>query len=322
MRKTVLRAAAIGAALLLALRRRRGGDRAAARPHRGRQDRRRLHADDAAQAPLRADRAARLRQDLDRQTARSPPALKQIVLWFDKHGEVETRGLPVCTRGKLRATDTRQARRHCRGRDRRQGLRQGGRLLPRIEADPGLLADHDLQRAAQARQPDRARPRLPQRARRRPPTSSRSRSRRSTPAATGSRPWPRSRRSPAAPAIPHLRPARDRPRMEVQGAAPELRQRQLPRRPAAGQRRSSASDDGTFLQGSVLKRCKGTKDGGGGMRRTLPRAIAAALAVALLAAAAAYAVTIRGEFGDNVVSATRRHRPPRAARASGWRRSA
>ncbi len=43
------------------------------------------------------------------------PALKEIVLWFDKHGEVETRGLPVCTAKKLRATDTRQARRHCRG---------------------------------------------------------------------------------------------------------------------------------------------------------------------------------------------------------------
>jgi hypothetical protein len=44
-----------------------------------------------------------------------PPILKQIILWFDKHGSVETRGLPVCTAGKLVATDTKQARRLCPG---------------------------------------------------------------------------------------------------------------------------------------------------------------------------------------------------------------
>jgi hypothetical protein len=44
-----------------------------------------------------------------------PPTLTQIVLWFDKHGEVETRGLPVCTMGKLRATTTATARRLCPG---------------------------------------------------------------------------------------------------------------------------------------------------------------------------------------------------------------
>ena len=40
------------------------------------------------------------------------------------------------------------------------------------------------------------------------------------------------------------------------------------------------------------------------MGRRLPSAILAALAAALLVAAAAYAVTIRGEYGDNVVSAS------------------
>lgn len=40
------------------------------------------------------------------------------------------------------------------------------------------------------------------------------------------------------------------------------------------------------------------------MRGKLPRAIAAALGVGLLAAAGAYAVTIRGEYGDNIVSAS------------------
>jgi hypothetical protein len=46
----------------------------------------------------------------------SPPsALQQIVLWFDKHGAVVTRGLPVCTMAKLVATTTPQARKLCPG---------------------------------------------------------------------------------------------------------------------------------------------------------------------------------------------------------------
>lgn len=44
-----------------------------------------------------------------------PPVLQQIVLWFDKHGSVETRGLPVCTPGRLAATDTKTARKLCPG---------------------------------------------------------------------------------------------------------------------------------------------------------------------------------------------------------------
>ena len=42
-----------------------------------------------------------------------PPALDKLTIWFDKHGAVETRGLAVCTRGKLLATTTAQARRNC-----------------------------------------------------------------------------------------------------------------------------------------------------------------------------------------------------------------
>jgi hypothetical protein len=45
----------------------------------------------------------------------APSALQQIVLWFDKHGAVETRGLPVCTAAKLAATTTPQARENCPG---------------------------------------------------------------------------------------------------------------------------------------------------------------------------------------------------------------
>lgn len=42
-----------------------------------------------------------------------PPALDQLIIWFDKHGAVETRGLAVCTKAKLVATTTAQARRNC-----------------------------------------------------------------------------------------------------------------------------------------------------------------------------------------------------------------
>jgi len=44
-----------------------------------------------------------------------PPVLETITIWFDKHGEVETRGLPVCTKGKLAATTTATARKLCPG---------------------------------------------------------------------------------------------------------------------------------------------------------------------------------------------------------------
>lgn len=42
-----------------------------------------------------------------------PPVLKTLTLWFDKNGEVETRGLAVCKRKQLEATDTAAARRNC-----------------------------------------------------------------------------------------------------------------------------------------------------------------------------------------------------------------
>lgn len=44
-----------------------------------------------------------------------PSPLRQLVLEFDKHGAVETRGLPVCTQAKLIATTTATARRNCSG---------------------------------------------------------------------------------------------------------------------------------------------------------------------------------------------------------------
>jgi hypothetical protein len=43
-----------------------------------------------------------------------PPVLKQLIFWFDRNGGVETRGLAVCPMRKLIATTPQQARRNCR----------------------------------------------------------------------------------------------------------------------------------------------------------------------------------------------------------------
>jgi hypothetical protein len=42
-----------------------------------------------------------------------PPALKTLALQFDKHGHIDTAGLPTCTTGKLQSTLTAQAKRAC-----------------------------------------------------------------------------------------------------------------------------------------------------------------------------------------------------------------
>jgi len=42
-----------------------------------------------------------------------PPVLNDITFEFDRHGAVDTTGLPVCTKGKLVATDVPTARRAC-----------------------------------------------------------------------------------------------------------------------------------------------------------------------------------------------------------------
>lgn len=43
----------------------------------------------------------------------TPPILKQVVFWFDKHGEVDTHGLAVCPMSKLIATTPARARKNC-----------------------------------------------------------------------------------------------------------------------------------------------------------------------------------------------------------------
>ena len=44
-----------------------------------------------------------------------PPVLKKLIIEYDRHGHVETRGLPTCTIGRLENTDVKTARRNCPG---------------------------------------------------------------------------------------------------------------------------------------------------------------------------------------------------------------
>lgn len=44
-----------------------------------------------------------------------PPIVETLVIEFDRHGSVQTAGLPVCTGAKLEATDVPTARRRCPG---------------------------------------------------------------------------------------------------------------------------------------------------------------------------------------------------------------
>jgi hypothetical protein len=52
---------------------------------------------------------------LSTKTGELPPILDKFVLEFDKHGALDTTGLPVCTKGKLVATDVAAARKACGG---------------------------------------------------------------------------------------------------------------------------------------------------------------------------------------------------------------
>jgi hypothetical protein len=45
----------------------------------------------------------------------TPPILETVTLWFDKHGAVVTKGLPICHASQLAATTTATARRNCKG---------------------------------------------------------------------------------------------------------------------------------------------------------------------------------------------------------------
>jgi hypothetical protein len=62
-------------------------------------------------APVTIESITRIRS----RDASAPPALTKIVFVFDKHGFIETRGLPVCAPAKLANATPAQARKRCSG---------------------------------------------------------------------------------------------------------------------------------------------------------------------------------------------------------------
>lgn len=59
-----------------------------------------------------------------------PPALKKMVFLFDKHGFVNTKGLPTCTLAKLADTTPAQARKRCPGAIVGEGVGKADVRLP------------------------------------------------------------------------------------------------------------------------------------------------------------------------------------------------
>lgn len=59
-----------------------------------------------------------------------PPPLSTIVFAFDKHGSIDTRGLPVCTEAKLADTTTAVARKRCAGAIVGKGVGKADVRLP------------------------------------------------------------------------------------------------------------------------------------------------------------------------------------------------
>ncbi len=62
-------------------------------------------------APTEVESVTRIRS-IDGST---PSALNQLVFKFDRHGFVDTKGLPVCTSAKLAGTTPQEARKRCAG---------------------------------------------------------------------------------------------------------------------------------------------------------------------------------------------------------------
>jgi hypothetical protein len=59
-----------------------------------------------------------------------PPALKSLTFQLDKHGSVETKGIPVCTTKKLEGTTPQQARKRCAGALVGKGMGRAKVALP------------------------------------------------------------------------------------------------------------------------------------------------------------------------------------------------
>jgi hypothetical protein len=62
-------------------------------------------------APVTVSSITRIKTD----DGSPPPRLKKIVFIFDKHGSIETKGIPVCTLAKLAETTPAVARKRCAG---------------------------------------------------------------------------------------------------------------------------------------------------------------------------------------------------------------
>jgi hypothetical protein len=77
---------------------------------------------------------------IDTKDGSPPPILDTVTIWFDKHGEVETRGLPVCTPGKLAATTVPQARKLCPGAIVGKGLGKAVVVFPEQPPIPASSA--------------------------------------------------------------------------------------------------------------------------------------------------------------------------------------
>lgn len=78
--------------------------------------------------------------DIDTVDGNYPPILDTVTIWFDKHGEVETRGLPVCTPGRLKATTVPQARKLCPGAIVGKGLGKAVVVFPESRPIPASSA--------------------------------------------------------------------------------------------------------------------------------------------------------------------------------------
>jgi hypothetical protein len=65
-----------------------------------------------------------------------PPVIEDINLEFDKHGSVVTRGLEVCTAGKLQTTTVKVARSHCPGAIVGKGFGKGVVVFPEQDGIP------------------------------------------------------------------------------------------------------------------------------------------------------------------------------------------
>lgn len=59
-----------------------------------------------------------------------PPTLKQLVFSFDKHGSLDTKGLPTCTLAKLADTTPQLARKRCAGAIVGEGVGKADVRLP------------------------------------------------------------------------------------------------------------------------------------------------------------------------------------------------